>query len=172
MILAFDTETTGLPVAGINDLTKQPKIIEFAAIKICDKTLEEVDRIEFLVHPNQPISAKITEITGLKDSDFIKESGSDTDKIIDDTENYIFQRKAIFSNLLQKKIQIVMPGNFSLYTGKIVYLDIPKFTMKDETMTSGLDPTMAGNYIVICTRHIITYQKHETILQVATDTYI
>lgn len=66
-MIIFDTETTGLLKASIVDLDKQPKIIEFAAIKLDDKTLEEVDRIEFLVHPQETLPKEIIKITGLTD---------------------------------------------------------------------------------------------------------
>jgi DNA polymerase-3 subunit alpha (Gram-positive type) len=73
MTIIFDTETTGLPVNSIIDIKKQPKIIEFAAIKIDDDTLEEIDRIDFKVNPKEKISKKITEITGLTDEDLVNE---------------------------------------------------------------------------------------------------
>lgn len=104
-------------------------------------------------------------------SKHIKENDSKTASVFDDTENYVFQRKSIFANLFQKRIELVMPGNFSLYSGKVVNLNMPKFTMYDASSGEGLDPTLEGKYIILCTRHIITYQKHETIIQVATDTY-
>lgn len=66
-MIIFDTETTGLLKASIVDLDKQPKIIELAAIKIDDKTLEEVDRIEFLVNPQHELPKEIIKITGLTD---------------------------------------------------------------------------------------------------------
>lgn len=68
-MIIFDTETTGLLKSSIVDLEQQPKIIEFAAIKLDDKTLEEVDRIEFLVNPGHALPAVITKITGIEDSD-------------------------------------------------------------------------------------------------------
>jgi DNA polymerase III alpha subunit (gram-positive type) len=67
-MIIFDTETTGLLKANIVDLDKQPKIIELAAIKLDDKTLEEVDRIEFLVNPKESLEKIITKITGLTDN--------------------------------------------------------------------------------------------------------
>lgn len=66
-MIIFDTETTGLLKASIVDLDKQPKIIELAAIKVDDKTLEEVDRIEFLVQPGHELPKEIIKITGLTD---------------------------------------------------------------------------------------------------------
>lgn len=65
MAIIFDTETTGLQKATIVKLQQQPKIIEFAAIKIDDQTLEEKERLEFLVNPQVPISKFITKLTGI-----------------------------------------------------------------------------------------------------------
>lgn len=70
-MIIFDFETTGLLKADINDLSKQPKAIEFAGIKLDDKTLEEKDRLEFLVNPKEKLDPKITKITGLTDLDLI-----------------------------------------------------------------------------------------------------
>jgi len=70
-MIIFDTETTGLPRSGLMDLSKQPQIIEFAAIKLDDATLEEVERIEFFANPGKLLPPKITEITGIKDLDLV-----------------------------------------------------------------------------------------------------
>lgn len=70
-MIIFDTETTGLVKNGLVPLKDQPQIIEFAAIKLDDKTLEEVGRIEFLANPKCKLPAIITKITGIKDSDLI-----------------------------------------------------------------------------------------------------
>lgn len=77
MAIIFDTETTGLIQASIVRLEKQPKIIEFAAIKIDDKTLEEVARLEFLCNPKEKLEKRITEITGLTDADLIDKKSFD-----------------------------------------------------------------------------------------------
>ena len=68
-MIVFDTETTGLIQPEAMPLNKQPQIIEFAAIKLCDKTLEEVDRIDFLCNPGKPLDNKIVEITKITDAD-------------------------------------------------------------------------------------------------------
>jgi DNA polymerase III epsilon subunit-like protein len=52
-MIVFDTETTGLPKPAAVPLIEQPKIIEFAAIKLDDKTLKEVGRMEFLCNPQE-----------------------------------------------------------------------------------------------------------------------
>ena len=77
-IIIFDTETTGLTKQDIVDLDKQPKIIEFAGIKLDDKTLKEIDRIDFLVYPNQLVPKEATKIHGIKDSDLVGKGAFDT----------------------------------------------------------------------------------------------
>lgn len=69
-MIAFDTETTGLPIKGelSNPLKMQPHIIEFAAIKLDDTTLEETDRLHFFCKPPISIPAVITKITGIDDA--------------------------------------------------------------------------------------------------------
>lgn len=66
-MIVFDTETTGLTMKGNAPLTSQPHIIEFAAIKLNDETLEEVDRIQFLCKPPIELPPEIPKITGLTD---------------------------------------------------------------------------------------------------------
>lgn len=67
-MIIFDTETTGLPKPSAAGLDAQPRIIEFAAVKV-DKKLKVIDKLEFLCNPGIPLDAVITKITGLKDSD-------------------------------------------------------------------------------------------------------
>jgi len=70
-LIVFDTETTGLPLAEGVPVAKQPKIIEFAGIKLDHQSLEEVDRIDFLSNPGSDLPPKITEITGITDDDLV-----------------------------------------------------------------------------------------------------
>ena len=72
MIIVLDTETTGLLEPEAADIKLQPKIIEFAAIKL-NHELVELDRIEFKCNPEMPLPAIITKITGLKDEDVASE---------------------------------------------------------------------------------------------------
>jgi DNA polymerase III subunit epsilon len=71
-MIVFDTETTGLPGAETLPLAKQPKIIEIAAIKLDDETLEETDRFTTLINPQQRLEEIIVKITGLTDKDLHK----------------------------------------------------------------------------------------------------
>ncbi len=67
--IIFDTETTGLLNNASMKADQQPKIIEFAAIKIDAKNYDILDEITFFANPGHPLDAKITQITGLTDAD-------------------------------------------------------------------------------------------------------
>ena len=85
-----------------------------------------------------------------------------------DTENYIYQRKAIMNNIFGKKVKLVMPGNFAISSGFVVGLTVPTYGIKDKT-DDNLDTSLHGNYMLSAVRHIITYNKHETIVEAVTD---
>lgn len=98
---------------------------------------------------------------------YLKGTDSSTANIIDDTDNYILQRKMIFGNLMQKKLRITIPGNFGLTAGSLVQLDVPH-RYNEQNNTQG-DKTLAGVYMISAVRHIIRYDKHETIIETVTD---
>lgn len=68
-MIIFDTETTGLVEPEAVPLAKQPRIIEFAAIKLGVEPggFSTLDRMEFLCNPGIPLPPKIMEITGITD---------------------------------------------------------------------------------------------------------
>lgn len=72
-MIVYDTETTGLLKPMDVPLEDQPHIIEFAAIKLNDKTLKEEDRFEFLCNPGFALDAIITKITSITDKMLEKE---------------------------------------------------------------------------------------------------
>ena len=100
---------------------------------------------------------------------YLKSNDVKSANIVDDTDNYILQRKMIFDNLMQKRIRVTMPGNFGLYAGSCVELNIPhRYNIDTKNMEDG-DKSLSGKYIIVGVRHLIRYDKHETILEVATD---
>lgn len=99
---------------------------------------------------------------------YINENYNPASKNIDNTHEYIFQRKAIVNNLIQKRLKIVLPGNFGLYSGTVVQVDFPKYASAD-LKDDPFDKSIQGKYIIVGSRHIIRYDKHETIIEVATD---
>ena len=85
----------------------------------------------------------------------------------DNVEDYLFQRKAIMKNLMERRIKLTMPGNFDLSSGFNVNLLVPNMARKEDGGDNE-DLTITGKYIIVATRHIIGYEKHETIIELAT----
>jgi len=63
-------------------------------------------------------------------SNYIKKYDPTSISKQDNTEDYIFQRKAILSNLMSKRLKIAMPGNFQLTSGFNVNVIAPNFGLK------------------------------------------
>jgi len=69
-MIVFDTETTGLDKPALTPIDQQPEIIEVGVVKLDNDTLEEQAAFSVLIRPRVlPLPPKITEITGLRDSD-------------------------------------------------------------------------------------------------------
>ena len=102
---------------------------------------------------------------------YIRDKDPNSINLLDNPHEYVFQRKAFFTNLMQKRVQVVLPGNFALFSGSMVNLFVPRFGIKDDNATARdlLDTKMSGKYIIVGVRHIIQYNKHETIIEVASD---
>jgi len=96
--------------------------------------------------------------------EYIKENNPEAYDTIDRSENYVFQRKAIFTNLMQQRLQLVMPGNFELFSSRNIFLKVPKFST--QLGDDALDRSLTGKYIITGTRHIIRPNRHETIIEV------
>lgn len=68
-ILCFDTETTGLPKPKRVPLSHQPKIIEIGIVVYeGSRIIKELSQV---LDPKEQISAEITKITGLTNSDLV-----------------------------------------------------------------------------------------------------
>jgi hypothetical protein len=102
-----------------------------------------------------------------KYSNYIKQNDGASLNKLDDYENYSFQRLSILKNLTSRRIKIVVPGNFKLTCGEIITLKVPVLGRKsiDE---DNEDKTISANYLIVATRHLIKYDKHETILELTT----
>jgi hypothetical protein len=99
-------------------------------------------------------------------SGYIKEKDPTVLSVLDNFENYIFQRKAIIDLLMSKRIKVAMPGNFQLSSGFNVNVAAPTLGKKEKG-SDNLDPSMNGKYLIVASRQIIGYDKHETIIEVA-----
>lgn len=78
-MIVFDTETTGLG--------KSAKIIEFAAVRydITETGLKETHKMDLFLNPQEPLSEKIVELTGI------------TDKLLEDANTEEVEAPGIFS---------------------------------------------------------------------------
>lgn len=100
-------------------------------------------------------------------SSYIKQKTPEIISKLDNMESYIIQRTSIISNLMSKRLKIVMPGNFQLSSGFNVNVTAPSFSKK-AVGEDNEDPSLSGKYIITSSRQIIGYDKHETIIEVAT----
>jgi hypothetical protein len=82
------------------------------------------------------------------------------------TDEYIFERRAIFGAFLTRRIRLLMPGNFGLSSGYNVLLNFPTTGFKQNN-TDDLDEFQKGKYMIVAARHIIKYNMHETVIDVA-----
>jgi hypothetical protein len=100
-------------------------------------------------------------------SNYIKKMDPTSISKIDNIENWLFQRKAVINNLMNKRVKLAMPGNFQLTSGFNINLEASTFGKKEKGGDND-DPSLSGKYIIVASRHIIGYDKHETIIEVAT----
>ena len=101
-------------------------------------------------------------------SSYIKDKNASSLTFEDDSQNYIFQRRAIFENLMQKRVKMVLPGNFAISSGLNLHLDMPMKSIQGDS-GDNTDEALNGKYLVIGCRHIIKYNRHETVVEVASD---
>lgn len=102
-------------------------------------------------------------------SSYIKEFDPESLSLEDNVENYIMQRGMLLGHLMSKRVKVVMPGNFQLSSGFVVNLDAKNFGQKDVAEDND-DNSLNGRYLITAARHIIGYEKHETVLELATTT--
>lgn len=102
-----------------------------------------------------------------KNSNYIKKYDPTSISKVETQEDFVFTRKAIFANLMNKRIKLVMPGNFQLTSGFNLNVRVPDFSKK-ESGSENEDRSLSGKYLIIATRHVIKYDMHETILELAT----
>jgi hypothetical protein len=100
-------------------------------------------------------------------SSYIKQNDPTSLSKVENYESFLFQRKAILANLMEKRIKVAMPGNFQLTSGLNVNVD-GVIAAKIEHGDSNEDTSLSGKYLIIASRQIIGYNKHETIIEIAT----
>jgi hypothetical protein len=103
-----------------------------------------------------------------KYSNYVKKYDPTSISKVETQEDFVFQRKAVMTNLMNKRIKLVMPGNFQLTSGFNLNMRIPDFSIKETGDDDNEDRGLSGKYLIVATRHIIGFEKHETVLEVAT----
>jgi DNA polymerase III subunit epsilon len=71
-MIVFDTETTSMVAPEAAPVGQQPRIVEFAAIKLNPFTLEEEGRFQCLINPRIPIPPDASKVHGITD-EMVKE---------------------------------------------------------------------------------------------------
>lgn len=104
----------------------------------------------------------------LEKSSYVKSKDPTSLTKTENPEKFIFQRKAIFDNLVQQRVRMTLPGNFAITSGYNLNLKMPSRSAQSKGQDNA-DTSLNGKYLIIGTRHLITYQKHETIVEVVTD---
>lgn len=99
-------------------------------------------------------------------SSYIKKMDPTSISKVDNIEDYLFQRKSIISNLMAKRLKVVMPGNFQLTSGFNVNVMALSQGIKEDGDEND-DPSISGKYLIVASRQIIGYEKHETVIEVA-----
>ena len=69
-------------------------------------------------------------------------------------------------HLMSKRLKFVMPGNFQLSSGYNVDVKIPELAIKEDGVESE-DLSLNGKHLIEASRHIISFDKHETVIEVA-----
>lgn len=103
--------------------------------------------------------------------DYVKSNDASSLNTDNDTYRYVMQRQAIFENLYNQRVQIVLPGNFNISSGLSIDLNIPKRSerVNGDSGEDQLDKSLHGKYLIVATRHIIKYDKHEVVFEAVTD---
>jgi len=109
------------------------------------------------------ISSTSTEL-----SEYIKKKDPAFLQKIEPEEKIHLLRGQIFDHLESKKLKIVLPGNFNITSGLIVDVEVPYFGEKSAS-GDNVDVNLSGKYLIMAVRQIITYSKHETVFEVATN---
>lgn len=86
------------------------------------------------------------------------------------SEEVILQRKSIFKNFMTKKVSGVVPGNFGITSGFNVNIKTQDRNVVENQ--DNIDPTTYGKYTIVSSRHIIGYDRHETVFEAVTDSLI
>jgi len=162
--IGFDilTRTIQTTYLDINNTFKKGKTLNDYPIASAAQNRENKDASEMydskiVLYPYQ---------TSRFNTTYVKTNDNAAATIIDDTHTYLPQRKATLNNLLQRRMNITLPGNFAISSGFVLNLNAHSYSVNDENRT---DNSISGKYLIVGTRHMIKPEKHETICEISSD---
>jgi hypothetical protein len=158
-ILTRNIQTTYL---DINNTFKKGKSLNDYPIASSAKNRENKDASQMydskvVLYPYQ---------TSRFNTTYVKTNDNAAATIIDDTHTYLPQRKATLNNLLQRRMNITLPGNFAISSGFVLNLNAHSYSVNDGNR---IDNSISGKYLIVGTRHMIKPEKHETICEISSD---
>jgi hypothetical protein len=106
-------------------------------------------------------------VIATQNNTWVKENNPTATNTLDDVMQYFGSRPAEMRKYTEKRVKLVMPGNFNLICGSVV--DLLVTSRAQNISTDSRDDSLSGKYIVLACRHIIKYDRHETILEISTD---
>jgi hypothetical protein len=102
-----------------------------------------------------------------KNAQYISQNDRQSLNLQETAEYYMMQRRSIIKQLFTQRIKISLPGNFMITSGVTLNILKQKSSYYDENQN--VDSSLFGKYLVIATRHMIRDNKHETVLELVTD---
>ena len=106
-------------------------------------------------------------VIATQNNTWVKENNPTAANILDDTMQYFATRPAEMRKYTAKRVKLVVPGNFNLICGSVI--DLLVTSRAQNVPSDSRDDSLSGKYIVLACRHIIKYDRHETILEISTD---
>lgn len=101
------------------------------------------------------------------ETQYIKENDPQSLNLQETPQYFLYQRRAILTHLFSKRIKIALPGNFSITSG--VNLNLLKHKSSEYDQEENKDRSLYGKYLVVGTRHILSNNKHDTVVELVTD---
>lgn len=102
-------------------------------------------------------------------SQYVKDHDPSSIQKIEPEENIHILRSQVFDHLETKCIKLVLPGNFDIASGLMIDVEVPYFAEKSRDGLDYIDTNYSGKYLISAVRHVISFDKHETIFEVVTN---
>lgn len=117
-MIVFDTETTGLVMPELADITAQPKIIEFAAVKMELEFVSPMsndprqewrikDTLAFFVDPLCDIDPKVTKLTGISNALLKAEGATPFTSHVESIQEFFLGERQVWAHNLAFDLSVL-----------------------------------------------------------------